>query len=35
MSIFLSITIVVMLVVFSVDVSQKRRDFLNRHRSIK
>jgi hypothetical protein len=35
MSIFLSITIVLMLAVFSVDVSQKRREYLNRHRNTK
>ncbi len=31
MSIFLSITLVVMLIVFSVDILKKRREFLNQH----
>jgi hypothetical protein len=34
MSIFLSVTIVAMVAVFSVDVSQKRRAFLKQHQSI-
>ncbi len=33
MSIFLSITLVAMLAVFSVDVRQKRREFLKQHQS--
>ena len=33
MSIFLSVTVVAMLTVFSVDVLQKRREFLKQHRS--
>jgi hypothetical protein len=33
MSIFLSITLVAMLTVFSVDVMQKRREFLKQHQS--
>jgi len=35
MSIFLSITLVSMLAVFSVDVMQKRREFLKQHQSAK
>jgi hypothetical protein len=35
MSIFLSATIVAMLAVFSVDVSQKRREFLKQHQTTK
>jgi len=35
MSIFLSVTIVAMLAVFSVDVLQKRREFLKQHQNIK
>jgi len=34
MSIFLSVTIVAMLTVFSVDVLQKRREFLKQHQNI-
>jgi len=34
MSIFLSVTIVAMLAVFSVDVLQKRREFLKQHQII-
>lgn len=34
MSIFLSVTIVAMLAVFSVDVLQKRREFLKQHQNI-
>jgi len=33
MSIFLSITVVAMLAVFSVDVLQKRREFLKQHQN--
>lgn len=33
MSIFLTVTVVAMLAVFSVDVSQKRREFLKQHQS--
>jgi hypothetical protein len=35
MSIFLSITLVAMLTVFSVDVRQKRREFLKQQQSAK
>ena len=35
MSIFLSITLVAMFTVFSVDVMQKRREFLKQHQSTK
>jgi hypothetical protein len=35
MSIFLSITLVAMLAVFSVDVMQKRREFLKQQQSTK
>lgn len=35
MSVFLSVTIVAMLAVFSVDVMQKRRDYLKQHQSTK
>jgi hypothetical protein len=35
MSIFLSITLVAMLAVFSVDVMQKRREFLKQYQSTK
>ena len=35
MSIFLSVTVVAMLAVFSVDVLQKRREFLKQHQSTK
>jgi hypothetical protein len=35
MSIFLSITFVAMLTVFSVDVTQKRREFLKQHQNRK
>jgi len=35
MSVFLSVTIVAMLAVFSVDVLQKRREFLKQHQSTK
>jgi hypothetical protein len=35
MSIFLSITLVAMLTVFSVDVRQKRREFLKQQQSTK
>lgn len=34
MSIFLSVTIVAMVAVFSVDVLQKRREFLKQHQSV-
>lgn len=34
MSVFLSVTVVAMLAVFSVDVLQKRREFLKQHHSI-
>jgi hypothetical protein len=33
MSIFLTVTVVAMLAVFSVDVSQKRREFLKQHQN--
>jgi hypothetical protein len=33
MSIFLSVTIVALLAVFSVDVLQKRREFLKQHQN--
>jgi hypothetical protein len=35
MSIFLSVTVVAMLAVFSVDVMQKRREFLKQQQSTK
>jgi len=35
MTIFLSITIFALLTVFSVDVMQKRREFLKQHQSTK
>jgi hypothetical protein len=35
MSIFLTVTVVAMLAVFSVDVLQKRREFLKQHQSAK
>ena len=35
MSIFLSITLIAMLTVFSVDVVQKRREFVKQHQSTK
>lgn len=34
MSIFLTVTIIAMLAVFSVDVLQKRREFLKQHQNI-
>jgi len=34
MSIFLSVTVVAMVAVFSVDVLQKRREFLKQHQSV-
>lgn len=33
MSIFLSITVIAMLIVFSLDARQKRREYLKQHRS--
>ncbi len=35
MSIFLLITLIALLAVFSVDVKQKRREFLKQHQSTK
>jgi len=35
MSIFLSVTLIALLTVFSVDVKQKRREFLKQHQSTK
>jgi len=35
MNIFLSITLIALLTVFSVDVRQKRREFLKQHQSTK
>jgi hypothetical protein len=35
MSIFLSITLIAMLAIFSVDVKQKRREFLKQQQSTK